>query len=117
MPDDWQQVKDGTELDINNIVQLKLIDWERCDWGDPAFDLGFLIGSYLVIWLDSLVVSKSIGIEEGLRLAMTPLEELQPSMTENKMEAIVQHFSLMGIELELSYLNANSEDIYQPLDL
>ena len=36
---------------------------------------------------------------------------------ESKMAAIVQHFSLMGIELQHSYLDANSEDIYQPLDL
>ena len=81
VPDDWQQVKEGKDLDIDNIVQLRLIDWERCGWGDPAFDLGSLISSYLVIWLNSLVVGKSIAIEEALRMAMTPLEELQPSMT------------------------------------
>jgi hypothetical protein len=39
-----------------------------------------LIGSYLQIWLNSLVVSKSIDIEESLRMAMTPLEQLQPSI-------------------------------------
>jgi hypothetical protein len=39
-----------------------------------------LIASYLQIWLSSLVVSKSIDIEESLRLAMTPLEVLQPSI-------------------------------------
>ena len=80
LPNDWEQAAATADLDINNIVQLRLIDWERSGWGDPAFDLGSLIGSYLVIWLGSLVVSKSIGIEEALRLAMTPLEEIQPSM-------------------------------------
>lgn len=62
----------------NNIVRL--IDWERCNWGDPVFDLGTLIASYLQIWLSSLVISKSLNIEESLRLAMTPLEQLQPSI-------------------------------------
>ena len=61
-------------------VELKLIDWERCGWGDPAFDLGTLIGSYLIIWLQSLVVSRSIAIDESLRLATIPLEVLQPSL-------------------------------------
>ena len=61
-------------------VELKLIDWERSGWGDPAFDLGTLISSYLIIWLQSLVVSRSIAIEESLRLATTPLEVLQPSL-------------------------------------
>jgi hypothetical protein len=39
-----------------------------------------LIASYLGIWLGSLVFNRSIGIEEGLRLTMTPLELLQPSI-------------------------------------
>ncbi|MEB3179149.1 MAG: aminoglycoside phosphotransferase family protein [Nostocaceae cyanobacterium] len=59
---------------------IRLIDWERSSWGDPAFDLGMLIASYLQIWLSSLVISKSIDIEEALRLAMTPLDMLQPSI-------------------------------------
>lgn len=36
---------------------------------------------------------------------------------EGRMAAILQHFSLLGIELNSPYLNANSEDIYTPLDL
>jgi 5-methylthioribose kinase len=59
---------------------IRLIDWERCAWGDPAFDLGTIIASYLQMWLSSLVVASSILIEESLRLAETPLEFLQPSI-------------------------------------
>ncbi|MCJ8279566.1 MAG: aminoglycoside phosphotransferase family protein, partial [Rivularia sp. ALOHA_DT_140] len=62
----------------NNIIRL--IDWERSSWGDPAYDLGTLISSYVIIWLNSLVISKSLSIEESLRLAMTPLEDIQPSI-------------------------------------
>ncbi len=68
---DWEQP--------NNSI-IRLIDWERGAWGDPAFDLGMLVASYLQIWLDSLVVNKSIDIEESLRLAMTPLDIIQPSI-------------------------------------
>lgn len=68
---DWQDSS-------HNIVRL--IDWERSTWGDPAFDLGTLIGSYVQIWLGSLVISNSLSIEESLRLAITPLELLQPSI-------------------------------------
>lgn len=68
---DWEQPESG---------MLRLIDWERSAWGDPAFDLGTLIGSYLQIWLGSLVVSKSLSIEESLRLAMIPLDGVQPSI-------------------------------------
>ncbi|MEA5504536.1 phosphotransferase [Halotia wernerae UHCC 0503] len=59
---------------------VRLIDWEACAWGDPAFDLGTLLASYLRIWLSSLVVDPTIGLEESLHLAMTPLEVIQPSL-------------------------------------
>ncbi|NEQ08008.1 MAG: phosphotransferase, partial [Moorea sp. SIO4E2] len=79
------------DLKLNNILLhqdwehestsiVRLIDWERCSWGDPGFDLGTLISSYVQIWLSSLVISKSLSIEESLGLAMTPLEQLQPSI-------------------------------------
>ncbi|GAX37517.1 aminoglycoside phosphotransferase family protein [Nodularia sp. NIES-3585] len=79
------------DLNLNNILihsrwdqldncLIKLIDWEACGWGDPAFDLGTLIASYLRIWLSSLVVDPTIELEESLHLAMTPLEVLQPSL-------------------------------------
>ena len=68
---DWQQTDKS---------MIRLIDWERNSWGDPAFDLGTLFASYIQIWLASLVISKSLSIEESLGLAMTPLEEVQPSI-------------------------------------
>lgn len=64
--------------DSHNIIRL--IDWERSGWGDPAFDLGTIIGNYVQIWLVSLVISNSLSIEESLRLAITPLEMFQPSI-------------------------------------
>lgn len=69
--ENWQQP-------TNSIIRL--IDWERSAWGDPAFDLGTLISSYVQLWLGSLVISKSLSLEESLGLAMTPLEKLQPSI-------------------------------------
>jgi serine/threonine protein kinase len=79
------------DLKLNNILirnnwsqnpdnLLRIIDWERATWGDPAFDLGMLISSYLQVWLNSLVISNSLTIEESLRLANTPLEEIRPSL-------------------------------------
>jgi thiamine kinase-like enzyme len=80
------------DLKLNNILlannweqsisksTIRLIDWERCSWGDPAFDLGTLIGSYLHIWLSSTITSKTMSIDESLRMATTPLEIIQPSI-------------------------------------
>ena len=60
---------------------VRLIDWERGSWGDPASDLGTIIASYLQIWLYSMVTSKATPIQESLRLAAIPLHLLQPSIT------------------------------------
>ncbi|MEA5566838.1 aminoglycoside phosphotransferase family protein [Anabaena sp. UHCC 0399] len=59
---------------------VKLIDWEACGWGDPTFDLGTMLASYLEVWLSSLVIDGTLGLEESLQLAMTPLEDIQPSL-------------------------------------
>jgi hypothetical protein len=73
LPNDWETGNDGS-------VRARLIDWERSSWGDPAFDVGTLVASYLGIWLGSLVVGKTLELEESLRLAMTPLELIRPSL-------------------------------------
>lgn len=86
---DWEQQLNDSDRTAS--IPLRLIDWERSGWGDPAFDVGSIITSYLSYWLGSLVVSKTIGIESALRLAMTPLETLQPSLLA-LVEAYLQHF-------------------------
>jgi hypothetical protein len=81
-----------SDLKLNNILihhlasppthenRLRLIDWERAAWGDPANDLGNVINSYLQLWLENLVVSSELNINESLQLALVPLSELQPSI-------------------------------------
>jgi hypothetical protein len=59
---------------------IRLIDWEKWQWGDPAADLGALVASYLKLWLQSLLVSAGLEIELSLRFAERPLEVLQPSL-------------------------------------
>ncbi len=57
---------------------LKIIDWELFTWGDPLYDVATLLGSYLIQWLDSLVVRPSVPLQQSLALATTPLEKIQP---------------------------------------
>jgi thiamine kinase-like enzyme len=100
LPKSWEQTEIASDTprdtlgarDLEEgIIALKLIDWERSAWGDPAADLGMLIASYLIMWLQSLVASKSMAIEESLRMAMIPLEQIQPS-TAALMRAYLQAF-------------------------
>ncbi|RCJ30948.1 aminoglycoside phosphotransferase [Nostoc minutum NIES-26] len=74
----WEEAVFQESLGYDSIIRL--IDWERGNWGDPANDLGTLVASYLQIWLYSLVASNMIAIQESLRLATIPLQLLQPSI-------------------------------------
>ncbi|NJM71887.1 MAG: aminoglycoside phosphotransferase family protein [Scytonema sp. RU_4_4] len=78
LSNDWQQLK--SLLNQGESSMVRLIDWERSGWGDPAFDFGSLIGSYLLMWLGSLMTSKTMSLDESLRMATTPLEQIQPSL-------------------------------------
>jgi len=85
VPNNWQESLEraeqfGDRHDNSTPINIRIIDWERSSWGDPGFDLGMLIASYLQIWLNSLISSNTIPLEECLRLATTPLELLQPSI-------------------------------------
>ncbi|BAY08127.1 aminoglycoside phosphotransferase family protein [Calothrix sp. NIES-2098] len=75
----WQETISQKLPSANSIIRL--IDWEKATWGDPAYDLGILISSYLQAWLLSLITNKTISLEESLNLAKTPLELVQPSIT------------------------------------
>jgi thiamine kinase-like enzyme len=61
-----------------NVSRIRFLDWECSRWGDPAVDLGNLINSYLQLWLENLVVSSELSINESLQLAIVPLSSLQP---------------------------------------
>ncbi len=62
---------------------------------------------------------ESFGMNRCQIVANGLLEARQKSdeSPESRMAFILQHFSLLGIDLKYPYLNANSEDIYTPLDL
>lgn len=78
------------DLKLNNLLihhsptppatesRIRFLDWECARWGDPAVDLGNLINSYLQLWLENLVVSSELSINESLQLAIVPLSSLQP---------------------------------------
>ncbi|KAF3886534.1 MULTISPECIES: phosphotransferase [Nostocales] len=78
LANNWEEAVSQTSSPTHSMIRL--IDWEKSSWGDPASDLGTLIANYLQIWLYGLTVSKTITLEESLRLSTTPLERLQPSI-------------------------------------
>jgi serine/threonine protein kinase len=72
----WEQIIP----EASNTPIVKIVDWEFFTWGDPAYDLGRLIGSYLHLWLKSFLASGDLDWRIALQLATTPLDLLQPSL-------------------------------------
>ncbi|MEM7593094.1 MAG: aminoglycoside phosphotransferase family protein [Cyanobacteria bacterium P01_A01_bin.83] len=87
--EEWESILYQTEYTEHAVIRL--IDWERGTWGDPASDLGTIVASYLQFWLNSLIVNKDIPIAQTLHLARTPLDLLQPSIS-TVVEAYLESF-------------------------
>ncbi|MGL5077424.1 MAG: phosphotransferase [Waterburya sp.] len=68
-----------TDLEIRP-EQVKIIDWEFINWGDPAVDLGMIVSQYLAEWLNSLVADRNLDLNTTLSLATCPLEKITPSL-------------------------------------
>lgn len=74
-----QSREGGAEQSISQ-APIRIIDWEKFAWGDPAYDLGTLIANYLRLWLGSLAMHQDLPLQQALRWAEIPLEVLQPSL-------------------------------------
>jgi aminoglycoside phosphotransferase (APT) family kinase protein len=61
-------------------TRIKLVDWESGGTGDPAWDVGTVVGDYLSAWLLSIPVTASSPPEQLLELARLPLSSMQPSI-------------------------------------
>lgn len=64
------------------------------------------------------VAQESFGMNRCQIIALGLLEAWQKGdvSPKGRMASILQHFFMLGIDLKRPYLNANSEDIYSPLD-
>jgi aminoglycoside phosphotransferase (APT) family kinase protein len=60
--------------------QVKLIDWELADVGDPCWDVGGAFNDYLSQWLLSIPITGDAPPERFLELAPYPLERMQPAI-------------------------------------
>jgi len=60
---------------------LKIIDWELADMGDPAWDLACVMAGYLLFWLLAIPANPSQG-DPGLAIPHAPyqLRDLWPAM-------------------------------------
>lgn len=60
---------------------LKFINWETLSWGDPAYDLGKMISTYFVFWVDSMIIDSTIDMTQSIKLALISFKVINSSIT------------------------------------
>jgi aminoglycoside phosphotransferase (APT) family kinase protein len=62
--------------------ELKIIDWEAAQLGDPRWDVGSVFSQYLSLWLFSIPITGRDPPERFPDLAKFPLSRMQPAMSD-----------------------------------
>ncbi|MBE9011422.1 aminoglycoside phosphotransferase family protein [Pseudanabaenaceae cyanobacterium LEGE 13415] len=91
---------------------IRIIDWEKFCWGDPAYDLGTVIAHYLMIWLRSLVIHKGLDLASTLKMARVLIAQLQPSLAALR-STYLEEFPDVDLVRSLQYAGAVLIDAIQ----
>jgi aminoglycoside phosphotransferase (APT) family kinase protein len=64
-----------------NSVSIKVVDWEIADLGDPRWDVGSMLQSWLTYWIFSMPADGTVTDSDQLAArAQYPLERMQPAI-------------------------------------
>ena len=59
---------------------FRVVDWEMADFGDPAWDVGGVLQSFLVVWILSMPIASGLPPEHYVGMASQPIEPMRPVM-------------------------------------
>ncbi len=85
--------------------QLKLIDWEFAGQGDPCWDVGSVLSSYLCFWLTSIPITGEKPPDQFVTLARYPLVNMQGAIAAF-WDAYIQQMQLDPVMAEIYLLRS-----------
>ena len=59
---------------------FRVVDWEMADFGDPAWDVGAILQSFLIVWILSMPIASGLPPERYVGMASHPIEPMRPVM-------------------------------------
>ena len=62
------------------LVELRVVDWETVQLGDPAWDLAGALQDFVMFWVDSMPLSAGLTAEQRIAGARLPLATLRGVM-------------------------------------
>jgi aminoglycoside phosphotransferase (APT) family kinase protein len=63
-----------------DVGKVRIIDWELADIGDPSWDVGAVLQSYVSFWVLSLPLGQAADATQIARGAQYPLEKMQAAI-------------------------------------
>jgi aminoglycoside phosphotransferase (APT) family kinase protein len=76
----WENLVVSRSRKSKSVREVKIVDWELAGPGDPVWDAGSFMSSYLTFWLDSIPVTRDANPAESLPFAVYPLERMQEAL-------------------------------------
>ena len=76
----WDNLLAVPDAGSRRWTKLGLIDWELCEIGDPAVDVGAFLGEYLRAWAQSVPVADPLDPGRLLGQARLPLGGMRPAL-------------------------------------
>jgi thiamine kinase-like enzyme len=76
----WDNCLVLSKDDRSGAGELKLIDWELADFGDPCWDAGAVFQAYLSFWIFSMPQHAEASADDLVAQAQFPVEKMQPAM-------------------------------------
>jgi len=73
-------VSDTSDQPDQTSPEVRIIDWELAQFGDPAWDLAGAFQDLLLLWIRSMRVSADLTCEEMMATARHSVDSIQPEM-------------------------------------
>jgi len=61
-------------------LQVKIVDWELADIGDPCWDAGAIFQSYITFWIMSIPIAGDVPPSQLLDKAKYPIDDMLPAI-------------------------------------
>jgi aminoglycoside phosphotransferase (APT) family kinase protein len=70
----------NSENNAQRELSVKFVDWELCGWGDPLWDVGSLVGQWMLQWIMSIHINPQKSLQSWLQEANIPFKLVQSAV-------------------------------------
>jgi phosphotransferase family enzyme len=76
----WDNCLIRASIDATHKPEIKIVDWEMADLGDPLWDVAALLQAYLSHWIIAMPITPGATIEQNIAASPWRLETIQLPM-------------------------------------